>query len=59
MLITLFGYYLTLDWMSHHPELHSAIHPQLDQLQKHNNIYTNTLLIIITEWMPCILFPFG
>ena len=59
MIVTLFGYFVTLDWMTHHPELHSSIHPRLVPIQKHNNVYTKILLIIIAEWMLCMLFPFG
>ena len=51
--------FFTLDWTTHHPELHSSIHPQLLYLQKHRNIYTNIFLIILAEWMLCTLFPFG
>ena len=58
MPVTLFGYFVTLDWMTHHPELHSSINPQLVPIQKHYNIYTNILLIIIAEWILCMLFPF-
>ena len=59
LLVTLFGYFVTLDWMTHHPELHSSTHPQLVHLQKHNNVYTKILLIImIAEWILCMLFPF-
>ena len=58
ILVTMFGYFITLDWMTHHPELHSSIHPQLVHLQKHNNVCTKILLIINAEWMPCMFFPF-
>ena len=58
LVVILSGYFVTLDWMSCCPELHSSIHPQLIELQKHSDVYTKILLITIAGWMLCTLFLF-